>query len=84
MIMIIKYIYNTFEIKLYVFIIGDLRVQFTEDVCARFKAYGWQVLKVEDGDNDLNAIANAIEEAKKDHTRPSLIYVRYLYTINDQ
>jgi len=55
---------------------GELKVQFTEDVCTRFKAYGWQVLKVDDGDNDLNAIANAIEEAKKDTTRPSLIYIR--------
>jgi len=55
---------------------GELRVQFTEDVCARFKAYGWQVLKVEDGDNDLEAIANAIAEAKKDLSRPSLIYIR--------
>jgi transketolase len=55
---------------------GELCVQFTEDVCARFKAYGWQVLKVADGDNDLEAIANAIEEAKKDTTRPTLIYIR--------
>jgi len=55
---------------------GDLRVQFTEDVCARFKAYGWQVLKVDDGDNDLNAIAAAIEEAKKETTKPTLIYIR--------
>jgi len=55
---------------------GELRVQFTEDVCARFKAYGWQVLRVEDGDNDLEAIAKAIEEAKKDTSKPTLIYVR--------
>jgi len=55
---------------------GDLRVQFTEDVCARFKAYGWQVLKVDDGDNDLSAIAAAIEEAKKETTKPTLIYIR--------
>ncbi len=59
--------------------IGDLRVQFTEDVCARFKAYGWQVLKVDDGDNDLNAIAAAIEEAKKETTKPTLIYIRYIF-----
>jgi len=64
---------------LYLFKLGELKVQFTEDVCTRFKAYGWQVLKVEDGDNDLNAIANAIEEAKKDTTKPTLIYIRYIY-----
>ncbi|OUM58915.1 hypothetical protein PIROE2DRAFT_69917 [Piromyces sp. E2] len=55
---------------------GELKVQFTEDVCTRFTAYGWQVLRVEDGNNDLNAIANAIEEAKKDTTKPTLIYIR--------
>ncbi|ORX59314.1 hypothetical protein BCR36DRAFT_579891 [Piromyces finnis] len=55
---------------------GEIRVQFTEDVCARFKAYGWQVLKVDDGDSDLDAIANAIEEAKKELSKPTLIYVR--------
>jgi len=55
---------------------GELCVQFTEDVCARFKAYGWQVLRVEDGNNDLNGIANAIEKAKSDISRPTLIYIR--------
>ena len=34
----------------------------------RFKAYGWQYLRVEDG-NDLDAIAKAIEEAKKDEIK---------------
>jgi len=55
---------------------GELKVQFTEDVCKRFEAYGWQVLKVADGDNDLEGIAKAIEEAKKDTTRPTIIYIR--------
>jgi len=55
---------------------GELKVQFTEDVCTRFTAYGWQVLKVDDGDNDLESIAKAIEEAKKDTTRPTIIYIR--------
>jgi len=55
---------------------GELKVQFTEDVCTRFTAYGWQVLRVADGDNDLDSIAKAIEEAKKDTTRPTIIYIR--------
>lgn len=55
---------------------GEINVQFSEDVCTRFKAYGWQVLKVADGDNDLKSIAEAIEEAKKELTKPTLIYVR--------
>ncbi|WP_338469428.1 transketolase [Niallia sp. XMNu-256] len=54
---------------------GDLNQAFSESVQDRFKAYGWQYLRVEDG-NDLTAIANAIEEAKNDDSRPTLIEVR--------
>ena len=54
---------------------GDLNQSFSESVENRFKAYGWQYLRVEDG-NDLNAIAKAIEEAKQDESRPTLIEVR--------
>jgi transketolase len=49
-------------------------VAFTEDVLARFAAYGWQTLSVPDG-NDTAAIAQAIESATLD-PRPSLIAVR--------
>lgn len=48
---------------------------FTEDVGRRFEAYGWQVLRVADG-NDLAAIENALGEARADTARPSLICVR--------
>ena len=54
---------------------GDLNQSFSESVENRFKAYGWQYLRVEDG-NDLNEIAKAIEEAKQDSLRPTLIEVR--------
>ena len=54
---------------------GSTSLAFTEDVGARFFAYGWQVLKVEDG-NDLEAISAAIAEAKADLSRPSLVIVR--------
>ncbi|WP_231934242.1 transketolase [Geobacter sp. DSM 9736] len=50
-------------------------LSFTEDRAARFQAYGWHVTGVEDG-NDLAAINNAIEEARRETTRPSLIIVR--------
>ncbi len=50
---------------------GSTDLAFTEDRAVRFRAYGWQVLRVEDG-NDVNAIDNAIKEAKAD-PRPSLI-----------
>ena len=52
---------------------GPTAWAFTEDVGARFEAYGWQVQHVEDG-NDLAAIDAAIEAAKADD-RPSLIAV---------
>lgn len=48
----------------------------TEDVGARYAAYGWQVLKVADGDRDLAAIDRAISEAEADTTRPSIIVVQ--------
>jgi transketolase len=48
---------------------------FTEDRAARFAAYGWQVQTVADG-NDLEAIGRAIESARADSRRPSLIVVR--------
>src|SRR6218665_3743115 len=45
---------------------------FTEDRAARFAAYGWQTLTVEDG-NDVDAIAAALDVARADTQRPSLI-----------
>jgi transketolase len=54
---------------------GDLNRSFSESVEMRFKSYGWQYIRVEDG-NDLEAIAKAIEEAKQDESRPTLIEVK--------
>ncbi|KAG0305800.1 Transketolase [Dissophora globulifera] len=54
---------------------GDTEVSFTEDVVKRFEAYGWHVLVVKDGNNDLESIAHAIEEAKKVTNKPTLIKV---------
>ena len=48
---------------------------FTEDRAARFQAYGWQVQTVDDG-NDLEAIGRALDSARADLERPSLIIVR--------
>jgi transketolase len=53
---------------------GDLHHSFSESVEDRYKAYGWQVIRVEDG-NDLEAITKAIESAKADD-RPTLIEVK--------
>jgi transketolase len=54
---------------------GPTSWAFTEDVDARFRAYGWQVLRVPDG-NDLPAIDAAIRQARAEVARPSLISVR--------
>lgn len=54
---------------------GSTDLTFTENRLARFKAYGWHVQQVEDG-NDLEAIEKAIIGAQKESERPSLIAVR--------
>ena len=53
---------------------GSTNLTFTEDVGARFVAYGWHVQHVADG-NDVESIDSAIQAAKAD-PRPSLIRVR--------
>ncbi|WP_026696347.1 transketolase [Alkalicoccus chagannorensis] len=53
---------------------GDLHQSFSEDVQSRFEAYGWQVIRVEDG-NDLGAVTKALEDAKQD-PRPTMIEVK--------
>ncbi len=54
---------------------GGTQLAFTENVVQRFKAYGWQVLRVGDG-NDLGAIRQAFCEARTERTKPSLIACR--------
>ncbi|HZJ57924.1 MAG TPA: transketolase [Clostridia bacterium] len=53
---------------------GGTDMAFKEDVGKRFEAYNWHVLRVEDG-NDVDAIASAIEDAKAEVKKPSLIIV---------
>jgi transketolase len=50
-------------------------VTFTEDRAARFEAFGWHTIKIGDG-NDLEAIDRALEEARRETDRPSLILVQ--------
>lgn len=54
---------------------GELHLSFSESVEQRFKAYGWQYIRVEDG-NNIEEIAQAIAEAQKDLERPTLIEVK--------
>ncbi|YCA13444.1 transketolase [Bacillus sp. AK128] len=54
---------------------GELDKAFSESVEGRFKSYGWQVIRVEDG-NDIKEIGNALTEAKSDLNRPTLIEIK--------
>ena len=51
---------------------GDTDIAFRENVGERFRAYGWQVHQVADG-NDWRQVLAALEEAAKNETRPALI-----------
>ncbi|NLP49800.1 transketolase [Bacillus sp. RO1] len=54
---------------------GDLDRSFSESIETRFKGYGWQYIRVEDG-NNLEEIAAAVEEAQSDLSRPTMIEVK--------
>jgi transketolase len=54
---------------------ADTDITFTEDRAQRFEAYGWHTLSVADG-NDLPAIDAALQAARAETARPSLILVR--------
>jgi len=54
---------------------GNTDIAFREDVAKRYEAYGWQVIKVDDG-NDTDKISEAIENAKLETSKPSMIIVK--------
>jgi transketolase len=54
---------------------GPTSLSYTEDVAKRFQAYGWQTLRVADG-NDLTALEAAVAEAQAETSKPTLIAVR--------
>ena len=54
---------------------GSTSLSFNEDVGARFAAYGWQVIKVGDG-NDYEAIVEAIRMGKLNTAQPTLVMVK--------
>jgi transketolase len=53
----------------------DTAIAFSEDVCARYAAYGWHVQRVSDGE-DISALHAAFEAARAETGRPSFIAVR--------
>ncbi|MFD0264809.1 transketolase [Kitasatospora indigofera] len=58
---------------------GDTETAFSEDVLGRYEAYGWHVQRVtpkENGDVDVAALAAALEAAKAETSRPSMIAMR--------
>lgn len=54
---------------------GSTSLSFNEDVGARFAAYGWQVIKVGDG-NDYEAVVEAIRIGKLNTSQPTLVMVK--------
>lgn len=54
---------------------GELNRSFSESVEDRYKAYGWQVIRVEDG-NNLDEINDAVQKAQQELSRPTLIEVK--------
>lgn len=59
----------------YVTLAAGTDITFSEDRARRFEAYGWHTVTVADG-NDLAAIGAALEAAREETARPSLILVR--------
>jgi transketolase len=55
---------------------GPADLSFSENLGKRYESYGWQVIRVENGDTDVEAIDKAIAEAKADTSRPTLIEVK--------
>ena len=56
----------------HVIIEGSTAITFTEDVGARFEAYGWQVIRVADV-NKLEALTHGLQASVDTHTRPTLV-----------
>lgn len=54
---------------------GELGMSFSENIQGRFEACGWQYIRV-DEQNDVDAIADAIERGKRETTKPTLIEVK--------
>ncbi len=57
----------------------DTQITFTEDVCARYRAYGWGVIEVDlapDGDVDVVGLDAALTAARADRDRPTFIRLR--------
>lgn len=54
---------------------GDLNMAFSEDVLKRFESYGWQALRVNDG-NNIEDIQAALQKATEETGKPTMIEVK--------
>ncbi|KOF11184.1 transketolase [Planococcus glaciei] len=54
---------------------GDLSMSFSEDIQKRFESYGWNYLRVNDG-NELDDLSEKIAQAKKSSDKPTIIEVK--------
>ena len=54
---------------------GDLAMSFSEDIKKRFESYGWNYLRVDDG-NELDDLSAKIAEAKESSDKPTIIEVK--------
>jgi len=54
---------------------GPTHLAFSEDVIARYRAYGWHTLHVKDG-NDIEEVKDAVAKAKEEKERPTLISIK--------
>lgn len=66
------YLYDSNDISLD----GPTSLSFTENVKTRYESYDWQVITVENGNTDLDAIDRAITSAKAETTKPTLIILK--------
>ncbi len=55
---------------------GPTEIAYTDDVPARFRSYGWQVIELGEASEDLEKIESAILEVQSNTTQPSLIVLR--------
>ena len=55
---------------------GETGLSFTEDVVKRYESYGWNVLTVGGNGNDMKSFEKALEKAKKEKHRPTIIKLR--------
>ena len=66
------YLYDSNDITLD----GPAALSFREDVAKRYEAYGWHVLRVDDGDTDFAQLDRAIQAATQETNKPSLIIIK--------